>query len=121
MPTAPKGLRQRMLEQGLIRRANPDRRAEFKRREAVRGDATQRGYGGAWKRISAAYLARHPRCAVRGCKAAAAIVDHVLPIRCGGDHREANLQSLCRSCHAKKTTLDKRRYPLAYPSPGGAT
>ena len=41
-------------------------------------------------------------------------VDHVRPIKGGGDHGidpydETNLQTLCRACHIEKTALENRR------------
>lgn len=34
--------------------------------------------------------------------------DHVVPLVLGGEHRETNLQWLCKTCHAAKTRLDVR-------------
>lgn len=39
-------------------------------------------------------------------------VDHIIPVRAGGDPYDIrNLQLLCRSCHYHKTMADKRKYP----------
>lgn len=69
----------------------------------------QRGYGGKWQRARLAYLAKHPLC--RMCEAqgkvtAANVVDHIVDHR--GDMKlfwdsQNNWQSLCVSCHNKKT------------------
>lgn len=69
----------------------------------------QRGYGGKWQRARLAYLAKHPLC--RMCEAqgkvtAANVVDHIVDHR--GDMKlfwdsQNNWQSLCVSCHSKKT------------------
>lgn len=67
-----------------------------------------------WKRIRASHLAREPLC--RACKErgrleAARIVDHISPIRSGGDpFDDANLQSLCWSCHSEKSIKERSRY-----------
>lgn len=58
-------------------------------------------YGAEWQRVRAAYLAEHPACA--RCGAPATDVHHVVPLRAGGTHDEANLQSLCRPCHSAHT------------------
>lgn len=75
-----------------------------------RGTASQRGYGARWRKLRAMFLRTHPLC----CDpygvhqnaqevALATDVDHVLPLRAGGANRYDNLQSLCHSCHSRKT------------------
>lgn len=32
--------------------------------------------------------------------------DHIVPLILGGEHRERNMQWLCKPCHATKTKLD---------------
>lgn len=67
----------------------------------------------AWKRIRKAQLDREPLC--RGCKEKnklepASIVDHIKPIALGGDALSLdNLQSLCVSCHNRKTRRDTNK------------
>lgn len=55
-------------------------------------------------------LAQHPlchHCAARAIVKAATEVDHIVPMSEGGDPRDpANLQSLCMSCHSRKTAAD---------------
>lgn len=56
-----------------------------------------------WKALRSEWLKSNPVCAC--CGARASVVDHVRPWR---GNRQAfldrsNLQSLCRSCHSKKT------------------
>ncbi len=49
----------------------------------------------------------HPLCAhclARGVVAAAVELDHVLPLNEGGEDVDENIQGLCQSCHAAKTT-----------------
>jgi 5-methylcytosine-specific restriction protein A len=35
-------------------------------------------------------------------------VDHIVPLEDGGSDRDDNLQTLCRSCHGKKTRGEQR-------------
>lgn len=35
-------------------------------------------------------------------------VDHIVPLEDGGSDRDDNLQTLCRSCHGKKTSGEQR-------------
>jgi 5-methylcytosine-specific restriction endonuclease McrA len=63
---------------------------------------------GTWKDIRRRQLARVPLC--QGCPGTvpAVEVDHVVPLSQGGSKRDpANLQSLCRACHATKTSEEK--------------
>lgn len=66
-----------------------------------RPSASRRGYGVAWRKIRAAYLAEHPACAL--CGRPATDVDHVVPKRFGGSDDDTNLQALCKECHQRKT------------------
>lgn len=65
-----------------------------------------------WKRARAAQLAREPLC--RECRklsklVAAEVVDHINPISTGIDPYDTdNLQSLCKSCHNRKTINESR-------------
>ena len=74
--------------------------------------ADERGYDFRWRKLRAMYLRNHPLCALceeRGEVKAAAMVDHIVPIRKGGARlSEENLQSLCVSCHLIKTAKDNR-------------
>ena len=66
-----------------------------------------------WKRTRLAQLQREPLC--RKCRAVnklseATIVDHIKPIAMGGDkYAYENLQSLCASCHNRKTRVDTNK------------
>lgn len=82
-------------------------------KDRERGSAAQRGYDWPWKKARDRYLMEHPLCAhclAKGRRWPADEVDHIVPLRQGGDkYDEANLQSLCRRCHARKTLEDTRR------------
>jgi 5-methylcytosine-specific restriction endonuclease McrA len=74
--------------------------------------ASSRQHDRAWQRISKAHLMRHPLCAdpfgvhaARNVEVPATEVDHILALARGGTHARSNLQSCCRSCHARKTAL----------------
>ena len=62
-----------------------------------------------WQRLRRRVLSEQPFCAMREkrerCRLVATEVDHIKPHR--GDRRlffdRANLQPMCRSCHAQKT------------------
>lgn len=63
--------------------------------------------------ISADWIARRQRILVRDaficrscgvvCHGKDAHVDHIVPLEDGGDDHSSNLQTLCASCHGRKT------------------
>ena len=62
-----------------------------------------------WKAKRKSFLDEHPFCVM--CGRPASIVDHVVPIRQGGEPLDDdNLQSLCWSCHSRKSIKDGSRY-----------
>lgn len=69
-----------------------------------RSPSINKTYGRAWKRIRDRYVAKHPLCEMclkDGRMTPVEEVHHILPVNRGGTHDEANLMSLCRSCHNK--------------------
>ena len=86
-----------------------------------RGTARERGYDSAWTAFSKKRLQRLPVCGMRadgqlyadhslcvqeGRTVAAQCTDHILSMRNGGaKYDEANLQSLCHSCNARKRAM----------------
>jgi 5-methylcytosine-specific restriction protein A len=83
-------------------------RAARRAQDEERGSAASRGYGARWRRLRTMVLARRPLCADpfelhAGQVVAATDVDHVLPRADGGIDADENLQSLCHSCHSRKT------------------
>ena len=70
---------------------------------------TARIRGDAGMRLRARILARdYGLCQCDECRAAgritvAEVVDHIVPLWAGGSNEDANLQSLSRACHDRKT------------------
>ena len=71
-------------------------------------------YDAEWRAIRKRYLANHPYCcdlfgihAYRGEVALAVDVDHIVSLREGGTHDEANLRGFCHSCHSRRTGRDQ--------------
>lgn len=71
-----------------------------------RSSSAKRGYGAKWRRARAYYLSQHPLCV--WCGKIALVVDHITPHK--GDMSLFwdinNWQSLCTSCHGRKTVLN---------------
>ena len=66
-----------------------------------------------WRTVRAAFLREHPLCGVcaaRGRVVAAVVADHKVPLKDGGARFDAaGLQSLCISCHNRKTARETAR------------
>lgn len=66
-----------------------------------------------WRKLRNAFMADPVNglcveCAKRGVDTIATECDHILPIKKGGEALDpANLQPLCRSCHASKSAREK--------------
>lgn len=73
--------------------------------------AQARDYGAAWQAARDAHLLANPRC--NSCRGVATDVDHVVPLRDGGTSGPANLQSLCRGCHRRKTMREDGRRAMS--------
>ncbi len=67
----------------------------------------------AWRKLRRSYIERYPLCAdclKRGKITPAKVVDHIVPVLQGGDKfSEDNLQSLCQSCHERKSMAEGSR------------
>jgi 5-methylcytosine-specific restriction protein A len=99
----------------------PNRRAPYTSltKPRVRNDPSRSGTLGVydnrrWRRVRLQHLKDEPLC--RHCKAeglivAADVVDHIKPLRAGGEkYDDSNLQSLCNKHHSIKTARDKGAY-----------
>lgn len=83
------------------------RRVRDSNYDAGRPSAARRGYDRRWRKVRKKKLALDPlceHCKLRGRTTPATDVDHVVPLNRGGaGYAMSNLQSLCRSCHNRKT------------------
>jgi len=99
-----------LVEPGRARCPTHERQRQQHDRH-VRGSAAARGYNVAWQQVRADYARAHPwceECLLEGLRVAVAIVDHRQPIRRGGARLDPrNLESLCRSHHARKTWAER--------------
>ena len=73
------------------------------KRIETRASAYRRGYDGRWQRSRLAFLLDNPRCVV--CNGPANEVDHIVPHKgdCDVFWDMDNWQSLCGTCHKRKT------------------
>lgn len=67
-----------------------------------------------WLKVKRRQLLEEPfcrECLKKGIYTKATMVDHIKPIKQGGDwYDPSNLQSLCWSCHSKKSIEEGSRY-----------
>lgn len=109
MPFAPKkpcaaaGCTALVSDGGYCERCKQVKKAKVSSYNRQRGSSCKLGYGRAWQRLRKQHLAQHPLCVE--CGGVATVCDHITPHR--GDHvllmSYDNLQSLCASCHSRKT------------------
>lgn len=68
-------------------------------------------HSNSWRKARKIYICNEPYCEM--CKSVnllvkATVVDHIIPIRMGGDRlAESNLQSLCTKCHNSKSRRER--------------
>ncbi|HYK89799.1 MAG TPA: HNH endonuclease, partial [Acidobacteriota bacterium] len=99
-------------------RCEKHRRQEQKEYDADRkDDPTRRFYNSrAWRRASDLHLRDEPlcrECAKMGRDTLATMTDHIVPIKQGGDPwNPNNHQSLCDSCHSKKSAAEGSRFSM---------
>ncbi len=75
-----------------------------------RAGPSRRGYDRRWQRLAQAFRRAHPLCADpfglhEGRPTPGEHVDHIVPLAAGGTHDDSNLQTLCASCHSRKTVM----------------
>ena len=85
-----------------------DSRATVRLYDQHRGNSTERGYDGAWRRFRAAFLRANPLCAdcySTGEVIAAAEVHHLVKLRDAPGRRldPTNCRALCQPCHSART------------------
>lgn len=79
---------------------------------AIRRESpSRRGYDARWQKVRVIVLMRDlylcQACKAYGRLTTAHDVDHIVPIARGGKrYDEANLQSLCKACHSRKTASE---------------
>jgi 5-methylcytosine-specific restriction enzyme A len=94
----------------LLRRLRPDQPSMA--RPDGRPSRSRRGYDTQWLATSKLYRALHTCCAEcerKGRVTAAQCVDHIVPFNGLADPLRldwANLQSLCKPCHSRKTSRE---------------
>ena len=86
---------------------------QHQRKKDTKTAAERKFYGsGAWKRLRAQHLSSEPlcrECASEGKLTPGRVVDHIRPIRQGGDpFNPAGLQTMCDMHHAKKRQKESR-------------
>ncbi len=76
-----------------------------------RPSSCKMGYGRDWRLCRLMYLRANPLCATclaKGFTTVATEVDHIVPLKRGGERLDvANLQSLCKPCHSRKTGRER--------------
>lgn len=94
----------------LVRVPRCDKHKKEYRPPENRANSGQRGYGWRWQKFRKSWLAKYPlcvHCLANGRTTPATDVDHIVPHR--GDmvlfwkDIGSNVQSLCASCHSRKT------------------
>ncbi|MBC7599705.1 MAG: HNH endonuclease [Polaromonas sp.] len=78
-----------------------------------RGTRHERGYGTVWDKVRELIMRRDggicQPCLQSRTVTLAHAVDHIVPKAEGGTDDPANLQAICRPCHAAKTAEEARR------------
>jgi 5-methylcytosine-specific restriction protein A len=87
------------------------RQQQDRETDARRPTAAQRGYDARWRIVRDNQLQEFPLCALcekKGRAISAECVDHIVPIvaEVAGLYEPSNLQSLCHSCHSRKTASE---------------
>jgi 5-methylcytosine-specific restriction protein A len=97
-----------------IRPTEPKRPWQVKTEPRERTESKKFYQTGAWRKLRNAYIKANPLCAEcqkQGIVKAASVVDHITPIRQGGEALDrSNLQSLCTSCHNSKSGKESKLY-----------
>ena len=74
---------------------------------AERTHVDARYNGRKWRSLREAVLKKNPTCVE--CGRLATVVDHILPVRCGGGFYDLdNLQPLCADDHNRKSARERK-------------
>lgn len=74
---------------------------KYKQDKSYRGNAKDRGYDAAWKKVRLLFLSHNPLCA--DCGRVAQMVHHRKALCDGGERLDFdNLVSLCNECHSAR-------------------
>ena len=76
--------------------------------DAKRESASKRGYDHKWAKWRRVVLFEEPFC--RRCGDPSCIVDHIIPVRAGGEWKRENLQALCKKCDNIKKHEENKKY-----------
>ena len=79
-------------------------------RQAQHGTRTERGYGSAWSTLRALVGWVEAVCRVCGSTSPRWLCDHILPKSMGGTDERGNLQRLCSTCEARKTSSEGKAH-----------
>ena len=64
-----------------------------------------------WRKLRAIYIRQHPMCEHPQCNRKGDVVDHIQPIRQGGEPLSwDNLQTLCHSHHNRKSGKEAKYF-----------
>jgi 5-methylcytosine-specific restriction protein A len=88
-------------------RAEQERQQQYERERRV--TANRRLYQtAAWRLLRKLQLEDYPRCSEPGCDRMACVVDHRIPHRGNNSlfFDPANLRSMCKRCHDRKTARE---------------
>jgi 5-methylcytosine-specific restriction protein A len=95
---------------------NKPKQGGKKPRQYVKGSYIEPRYNTQhWRNLRASVLQNSPLC--KACESVglitlAQMVDHIEPVRLGGEFWDAdNLQPLCNSCHASKSAKERNAEP----------
>jgi len=84
-----------------------------KRQEVRQFDNSKFYQSKQWRATRNFYMQTNPlceQCKRKGITTAGQCVDHIRPLSQGGTNDFSNLQTLCNSCHAKKSSLEGIEY-----------
>ena len=83
----------------IPRKQTPDPRRKGRKRDRPQD---KRYWTSAWRKARLTFIKNNPVC--NDCGRVAEVVDHIEPVRLGGDFWDSNnWQPLCTSCHNSKS------------------